>query len=85
MNVVVLGILCSPASNSAVSLIVKSEFLGRLMRLFVKQQDIISSPSIMKLSLSFIRLCIESGKIPGFELLGFVETRHVSFMLQPPQ
>ena len=36
----------------------------------------------MKLSLSFIRLCIGSGKISGFEVLSFVETRHVSFMLQ---
>ena len=53
------------------------------MYFFVKQQDIISSPSIMKLSLSFIRLCIESSKMCGFELLmSFVETRHVSFMLQ---
>ena len=34
MNVKVLGILCSPASNSAVSLFVKSECLGRLMCLF---------------------------------------------------
>ena len=37
----------------------------------------------MKLSLSFIRLCIESSKICGFELLlSFVETRHVNFILQ---
>ena len=36
----------------------------------------------MKLSSSFIRLCIESSKICGFQLLSFVETRHVSFMLQ---
>ena len=34
MNVVVLGILCSPASNSAVSLFVRSESWGRLMCLF---------------------------------------------------
>ena len=34
MNVVVLGRLCSPPSNSAVSLFVKSESWGRLMCLF---------------------------------------------------
>ena len=34
MNIVVLGILCSPASNSAVSLFVRSESWGRLMCLF---------------------------------------------------
>ena len=77
MNVVVLGILCSPASNSTVSLVVRSESWGR-----PQQQDIMSSPSIMKLSLSFIHLCIESSRICGFELLSFVETRHVSFVLQ---
>ena len=34
MHVVVLGILCSPASNSAISLFVRSESWGRLMCLF---------------------------------------------------
>ena len=83
MNVAVLGILCSPASNSAVALSVRSESWDRPMCLsVVTQQVIISSASIMKLSLSFIHLYIESSKICGFELLSFVETRHVSFMLQ---
>ena len=31
---------------------------------------------------SLIRLCIESSNICFFELLSFVETRHMSFMLQ---
>ena len=34
MNVVVLGLLCSPASNSTVSLFVRSESWGRPMCLF---------------------------------------------------
>ena len=52
MNVV--EYFCSPASNSAVS---SGAILSAIWCVsFVKQQDIISSPSIMKLSLSFIRL-----------------------------
>ena len=36
---------------------------------------------LLALKMKF-RLCIESSKICGFELLSFVETRHVNFMLQ---
>ena len=83
MNVVVLGILCSPASNSAVSLFVRSESWGRLMCLFRQTTRHHLLALNMKLSLSFIRLCIESTNICGFELLlSFVETRHMNFILQ---
>ena len=81
VNVVVHGILCSPASNSAASLFVRSESLGSPVCLFRQTTRHLLALN-MKLSLSFIRLCIESSKICGFELLSIVVTRHVRFLLQ---
>ena len=82
MNVAVLGRLCSPSSNSAVSLFVRGESWGHLMCLFrpTSRHHLLALNT--KLSLSFIRLCIDSSKICGFKLLSFVGTRHVNFMLQ---
>ena len=73
----------SLASNSAISLFVRSESWCRLICLFPQTTRLHLIVLNMKLSLSFIRLCIESSKICGFELLlSFVETRHVIFILQ---
>ena len=53
---------------------------------FALRQERILGPSdvdiISSLSITKFRLCVGSCKTCGFELLSFVETRHVSFMLQ---
>ena len=82
MNVVVLGILCSPASNSAVSFFVRSGSWGRPMCLFRQT----TGHHLLALNHEIVLVLRSSlycqAKTEGFELLSFVETRHVGFMLQ---